>query len=524
MPIIRNLTGTLKPPRTLHPRYNTKTDFAVISYDSVQFNVDKETILRQSPVIRQVVFDAEVNGQASKGIMFMINRNSCILELFLGLCDGGTLETPGPQYAWRICEDYSSLALLLRELKASQLYFKLIQQVYQWIVDKQSGAWYFFSFADKANLPYIATCAIAHGQALIWPEEGRFPEFTEDGEITHSPFWGSIGSVNIMDPTAMAIQSFSSLSDKYMYRLCRAMRPSPRLLSFEAKNLRDVTCWKSVASDFQEIMRNFENSDRIDKGETRPTESYSQKNLKSNYQFDDSDLTIITSDGVKLDIHRDILNHTSSTFKDVLAFPQVQSKSATELELTDTEIETSRTVKLFLAFLYSPIDIKSPAPENVREFIDLIRFCLKYDASDVLDNLRTYLYLWNSVGSVSFADVFLAASYMDDLPLMVAAFSNPNNIWGGGRVRTDHTTRNTSLGMIEGAPMFDLTAAPFKWLIQIPMDIRWSLLRGTRRSFYRPLDDRRRLSLGTEFENCVKRIRAYRSGSFKNKNGSKEKS
>ncbi|WWD07276.1 hypothetical protein V865_005373 [Kwoniella europaea PYCC6329] len=545
MVTIRNFTGTLKLPRTLHPKYNTETDFALISCDLVQFNVDRETILKRSLVLRQIVSDVEGREQASKGIIFLNNGHSDILELFVRLCYGGTLETPEPRYAWRFCEDHYSLALLLRALKASQLYFKLIQQIYKWIMDKQLGAWYFFSFADKANLPDIATCAIAHGQAFIWPEGDRYSEVTEDG-LTHNPFWGSIGSVNIMDPTAMAIQSFSSLSDKYIYGICRAMRSSPRLSPYKAKNRRDPTCWNSVASDFQEITRNFEYNDRIDIEKSRPTESYTQKYLsKLNYHFDDSDLTIITSDGVKFDTHRDTLNHTSSTFKDVLAFPQVQVQSATELELTDTEIETSRTVKLFLAFLYNPFEIKSPAPEEFREFIDLIRFCLKYDASDVLDNIRTYLYLWNSIGSLSFADVFLAASYMDDLPLMVAAFSNPNDIWGGGIVRTNHTARNTSFGMIEGAPMFDLSAAPFEWFVQIPMDIRWSLLRGIRRRLYRPLDDQSCLSLGTEFESCVKRIRqkfptrcdaadhclsykigaySYRSGSFKNENGSKEKS
>ncbi|WWC98488.1 hypothetical protein V866_005379 [Kwoniella sp. B9012] len=524
MPIIRNLAGELSRPRTIHAKYNTETDFALMSCDVVQFNVDRETILKHSPVIRQVVSDVEGKGQASKGIVFTKEGHSDILELFVRLCYGRTLEILEPGYAWRICQDLTSLALLLRELKASQLYFKLIQQIYKWIMDKQLGAWYLFSFSDKANLPDVATCAIAHGHAMIWPGGDRCSNVTEDGEITHEPFLGAIGSIDVMDPTAMSVRSFFSLSDKYMYGLCRAMRSSPRPSPYEAKSCRDTTCWKSVASDFQEIMRNFENSDGTNIGRLRPPGSYTQKTLRVNYQFDDSDLTIITSDGVKLGIHRDILNYTSSTFKDVLAVPQVQSKGATELELTDTEMETSRTVKLFLAFLYNPVDIKSPASEDLREFIDLIRFCLKYDASDVLDNLQTYLYLWNSIGSVSFADVFLAASYMDDLHLMVAAFSNPNDIWGGGIVRTDHTARNTSLGMIEGAPMLDPSAASFEWFIQIRIDIRWSLMRGTRRSFHKPVDDHRRFSLGIEFENCVKRIRAYRTGSFKNENGSKEKS
>ncbi|OCF54665.1 hypothetical protein L486_07797 [Kwoniella mangroviensis CBS 10435] len=329
---------------------------------------------------------------------------------------------------------------------------------------------------------------------MIWPGGGRCSDVTQDGEITNEPFWGAIGSIDIMDPTAISVRSFFSLSDKYMYGLCRAMRPSPRLMPSDARNSRDVTYWKSVVSDFQEIMRDFENNlwegNRVDKGKLPPTESYTQKHLKQKYQFDDSDLTIIASDGAKLCIHRDILNHTSSTFKDVLACPQVHPKSATELEFTDTEIEASRTVKLILAFLYNPVDIKSPASEEVREFVDLIRFCLKYDASDVLENLRTYLYLWNSIGSVSFADVFLAASYMDDLPLMVAAFSNPKNIWGGGRVRADHTTRNTSLGMIEGAPMFDLTAAPFEWFVPIaPAATRSRVVPGGRKLMTAPGDE-----------------------------------
>ncbi|KAK6906542.1 hypothetical protein I204_00651 [Kwoniella mangroviensis CBS 8886] len=99
MPTFRNFTGDLKLSHTVHSKYSTETDFAIISYDLVQFNVEKEIILRQSSTLRQIVSDFEGKGQASKGIIFLQYGYSNILESFVRLCYGGPLETPKPQNA-----------------------------------------------------------------------------------------------------------------------------------------------------------------------------------------------------------------------------------------------------------------------------------------------------------------------------------------------------------------------------------------------------------------------------------------
>nr|XP_019051020.1 hypothetical protein I302_01463 [Kwoniella bestiolae CBS 10118]OCF29950.1 hypothetical protein I302_01463 [Kwoniella bestiolae CBS 10118] len=215
---------------------------------------------------------------------------------------------------------------------------------------------------------------------------------------------GGRTQVNVMDPTAMSTKDFSSISDNFQEEFLL-------ILLQGAKTANAVP---------------------------NPIASYSRGHVMLDFRFQDSDLTIVTSDGVRFKVYRDVLDHTKSAFQDVLAVPQSIERSA-DIELLDTDIETSDTIKLFFTFLYSTEDIQAPTSEQFWEIIRLIRFCVKCDASDVLDYLRIYLYLWNSIEAIPFRDVILAGCYMDDLDLMVAAFANSNNIWGGGNVRMEIT-------------------------------------------------------------------------------------
>ncbi|WVW80806.1 hypothetical protein I302_102795 [Kwoniella bestiolae CBS 10118] len=113
--------------------------------------------------------------------------------------------------------------------------------------------------------------------------------------------------------------------------------------------------------------------------------------LNKPFQFHDSDINLISADGVVFKIHKNKLQSSSSVFQVMFE----AGKHDDNLELTDTTLESSNIVSLFLQMIYGhksdpPIDwlqLKSGYKVLV-EFID------KYDASAAREHLCTCLTLW----------------------------------------------------------------------------------------------------------------------------------
>ncbi|WVQ95656.1 hypothetical protein IAU59_002754 [Kwoniella sp. CBS 9459] len=70
------------------------------------------------------------------------------------------------------------------------------------------------------------------------------------------------------------------------------------------------------------------------------------------YQFEDSDITLVSSDGLHFKIHSYHLMAASPVFRDMLTVGKGSSEQT--VQLTDTKFETSSIVALFLQACYGP--------------------------------------------------------------------------------------------------------------------------------------------------------------------------
>ena len=102
------------------------------------------------------------------------------------------------------------------------------------------------------------------------------------------------------------------------------------------------------------------------------------------YNFDDGDLTLLTSDNVKFRVHSAVLKVGSGVFRDMLELARPDTQNPSEpISLS----ETSATLERVFQFLY-PADATLLKPATFKGAQDLCEIAIKYDMPLALSGMR----------------------------------------------------------------------------------------------------------------------------------------
>ncbi|OCF33659.1 hypothetical protein I316_04733 [Kwoniella heveanensis BCC8398] len=204
------------------------------------------------------------------------------------------------------------------------------------------------------------------------------------------------------------------------------------------------------------------------------------------FQFDDSDITLISSDNLHFKIHSYHLMAASPVFRDMIAIGKGGTETQT-VELADTTFETGSIVSLFLDICYG-----TPLPHykvSLTRYLALVKFLNKYDCELAKGVVKgaIHAYMNNCVdGSKDLqpGSCFDIAVAMDDIGLMKTSIrragtwhfapyttSEPDNSVAKKRYRAAHCIPNRGV--------LDLTASTFDDWERIPNDVKFALLRAT---------------------------------------------
>ncbi|WVF68196.1 hypothetical protein IAT40_002961 [Kwoniella sp. CBS 6097] len=224
-----------------------------------------------------------------------------------------------------------------------------------------------------------------------------------------------------------------------------------------------------------------------DKGQMSTAEnSVSESVIKDTnrpYQFSDSDITLISSDDLHFKIHSYHLMAASAVFRDMIALGK-NSEASAEVRLTDSEIETSTVVVLFLDICYG-----TPLPhykDKQATYIKLVKFLDKYDCRSaritLKHSLHTLLDLSEPNSQRCPQTCFVVACVMDDIDLAKAALRKADT-WRFFKYSSTEPSNHTEAERFRAyRPLperssLDLVAFRFDEFKQIPDDIKFALLR-----------------------------------------------
>ncbi|WWC98518.1 hypothetical protein V866_005410 [Kwoniella sp. B9012] len=148
------------------------------------------------------------------------------------------------------------------------------------------------------------------------------------------------------------------------------------------------------------------------------------------FQFNDSDLNLISSDGVKFKIHKCKLQSFSPVFQGMFEAGD-QNNSSTDksrLRLTDDTLENGKIISVFLRIIYGiKLDPPSDWLELHNKYEPLAKLADKYDVAFAREHLGTCFTLWAMTSKFSTDRYLLIGSQWDRHELVTAALKNDTN-------------------------------------------------------------------------------------------------
>ncbi|OCF33662.1 hypothetical protein I316_04736 [Kwoniella heveanensis BCC8398] len=200
------------------------------------------------------------------------------------------------------------------------------------------------------------------------------------------------------------------------------------------------------------------------------------------YQFEDSDVTLISGDDVHFDSIR-ILMAASCVFRDLFLVGSKDDKTH-EVRLIDPEIEHREVISLFLVICYG-----GPVPhyhDRHLAFKRSTRFLDKWDCKQAKESLRTALYAWTTpdLGRLQPSFVFAMATFNDEPASAKRAISSTGK-WYFPSIKEaapDHCEAKGKFTATYHLPdrcAIDLSACTFEQFKEIADGYKFALLRAT---------------------------------------------
>ncbi|OCF33663.1 hypothetical protein I317_02831 [Kwoniella heveanensis CBS 569] len=164
-------------------------------------------------------------------------------------------------------------------------------------------------------------------------------------------------------------------------------------------------------------------------GKHRQTPVPTINDTNKDYQVEDGDITLISSDNFHFRIHSYHLMAASSVFRDMIraGTPPHDRK---EVAFTDTKTETGRVIKLFLDICYAKT-LRCPKKDDLEDGLgDLVTLLNKYNCKLAWNCLELSLDTWMRQEMVHNDDVFRLAVKADDKELAALAVELSNgDVW-----------------------------------------------------------------------------------------------
>ncbi|WWC99011.1 hypothetical protein V866_005905 [Kwoniella sp. B9012] len=196
------------------------------------------------------------------------------------------------------------------------------------------------------------------------------------------------------------------------------------------------------------------------------------------YNDPEADFMLVSSNNVAFKVHKFYLLAHSAIFRDMISSCSTSGETTNRLEFTDSQIEHSTTITIFLNTIYGrPFNL---IRDSLGPFRDCIQFCKKYDCEVLLTALQAH--------AVAFLDqyisrhyIFIIAAELDDIDLASRAISTVG-VWhwpidevvpDPPRRRTSEEVEEsktpTSLGLSKGAGVLEITSWPIWEFHRVPL-------------------------------------------------------
>ncbi|WVR08622.1 hypothetical protein IAU60_005677 [Kwoniella sp. DSM 27419] len=196
------------------------------------------------------------------------------------------------------------------------------------------------------------------------------------------------------------------------------------------------------------------------------------------YQSTDTDVTLVSADGLHFDVHSYQLMAASSAFRNLISLDDGEVFPFVEFD--DDEIEHGPTIAMFLGICHglAPSIVKPAHYNRVRK---LIRFLYKYDCQNALSQVRMGVRTWLPGQNPHAKQVFHLAMKLDDADLAADAlrYMKEACYMDSSEARAEHA-QHPHISRIPGASVVDLSAMDRKSFTGIPEDYKFALLRAAR--------------------------------------------
>ncbi|WVF68197.1 hypothetical protein IAT40_002962 [Kwoniella sp. CBS 6097] len=205
--------------------------------------------------------------------------------------------------------------------------------------------------------------------------------------------------------------------------------------------------------------------------------------VNEGYQFEDSDITLISSDNLHFKVHSYHLLAASPIFRDMIKLG-TEAEKTRQVPFTDDKIETGEIIRLFLDMCYGK-DTENLTSDTLPPFSSLVLFLAKYDCLLWIRAVREVIMrgLINSTTSPDCA--FDLAVLMEDSDLAASAIRLAG-AWThvvGTKKDTDQPKKKRRpkvLRSVHGGGVSLLTAVHYDFFTRIPDDYKFALLRASR--------------------------------------------
>ncbi|WVF68198.1 hypothetical protein IAT40_002963 [Kwoniella sp. CBS 6097] len=201
------------------------------------------------------------------------------------------------------------------------------------------------------------------------------------------------------------------------------------------------------------------------------------------YQFQDSDITLVSSDDYHFKVHTYQLMAASPVFRDMISTGS-SSSDKKEVIFADDQVEDGHTINLFLDICYGrPLILPQNTTILYKLYGDLITFLHKYECRSCTEHLRMCFYAWVPQEDGDHGDhIFRLASRMGDINLAATA------IRYGGSTRWAQPEQKElkrkgytpEISRIQKASIFDLSGMSYDEFACIPDEYKFGLFRACR--------------------------------------------
>ncbi|WWD20753.1 hypothetical protein CI109_105230 [Kwoniella shandongensis] len=236
------------------------------------------------------------------------------------------------------------------------------------------------------------------------------------------------------------------------------------------------------------------------------------------YQFPDSDVVLICSDGLKFKVHSHYLKSSSTVFASMMEIGD--DKQSHDISLTDKNIEHSSILVLYLHLAYgNDLDFtkenRQPSNNDKRCHL-LISFLLKYDAKTPMQTLKYALRLCMMQDCLSPLTIFLVGSKVDDIELCVESIKQtPSWGWTAKKDATEDETQQNSITLTKGlwgGQSFDMTTVSLKTMKAIPTVYLCALLRASHEAVKATRNEQDWEKIATKFGEIMKDHKKSKQG------------